>query len=144
MASMREKYGGLSGSFSEQIKRFNDMSLEAAERTVKDALIVVGSTIIDISPVDEGAFKANWRFGVGSAPEGILEEVDPSGQRTIQRLVAQINAMDVGQMAYIVNNLPYAIPLEYGHSSQKPLGVVRITMARFQQIVAEAAARNRV
>ena len=49
--------------------------------------------------------------------------------------------MTAGQVAFIVNNLPYAIPLEYGHSTQAPNGMVRITVERFQQIV-DAAARN--
>lgn len=139
---MASKYNGLSGSFSEQIRGFADMAMEAAERTVKDALIVIGSSVITLSPVDTGAFKGGWRFGVGSAPDGIPETPDPSGQQTIQRLVAQINAMDMGQMAYIVNNLKYAIPLEYGHSNQAPSGIVRVTLARFQQIVNEAAKKN--
>jgi hypothetical protein len=43
-----------------------------------------------------------------------------------------------------VNNLPYAVPLEYGHSKQAPGGMVRITLARFQQIVDEAIRNNQV
>lgn len=146
MASMRDKYGNKNGSFAVQLADFIDMANEAIDMTIKETLIVVGSNIITISPVDTGAFKANWRFGVGSAPEGTVEDVDPTGQQAIQRLVAQINAMDMGQIAYLVNNLPYAIPLEYGHSEQarNPDGMVRVTLARLQQIVAEAAARNRV
>ncbi len=43
-----------------------------------------------------------------------------------------------------MNNLPYAIALEYGHSDQAPGGMVRITQARFQQIVEEAIRNNQV
>ena len=49
-----------------------------------------------------------------------------------------------GQMAYIINNLPYAIPLEFGHSTQAPGGMVRVTVARFQRIVLEAIRNNQV
>ncbi|MNT90915.1 hypothetical protein D3C72_2319290 [compost metagenome] len=50
----------------------------------------------------------------------------------------------VGQMAYLINNLPYAIPLEFGHSNQAPNGMVRVTIARFQQIVEQAIRNNQV
>jgi hypothetical protein len=43
-----------------------------------------------------------------------------------------------------VNNLPYGIALEYGHSKQAPSGMIRVTLARFQQIVDEAIRNNQV
>ncbi|WP_256203847.1 MULTISPECIES: hypothetical protein [unclassified Pseudomonas] len=43
-----------------------------------------------------------------------------------------------------MNNLPYAIPLEYGHSTQAPAGMVRVTLANFQHIVDEAIRNNSV
>ncbi|MNJ81742.1 hypothetical protein D3C77_807050 [compost metagenome] len=58
--------------------------------------------------------------------------------------MGQVQALTIGQTAFIVNNLPYAIPLEYGHSSQAPAGMVRVTLANFQRIVDEAIRKNRV
>ncbi|MCF1487584.1 hypothetical protein LZ838_09440 [Pseudomonas sp. AA27] len=91
-----------------------------------------------------GRFRGNWQFSIESPATGELDVVDRSGNETIAQLKAQVAALTIGQTAYIVNNLPYAIPLEYGHSTQAPRGMVRVTLDRFQGIVDAAIRNNRV
>ena len=91
-----------------------------------------------------GRFRGNWQFSIGAPAEGELDQVDPAGGITLAKLRLQVEQLTIGQTAYIVNNLPYAVPLEYGHSKQAPGGMVRITLARFQQIVDEAIRNNQV
>ncbi|MBC2659951.1 hypothetical protein H7A76_31365 [Pseudomonas sp. MSSRFD41] len=91
-----------------------------------------------------GRFRGNWQFSVDAPADGVLDQVDPSGNVTIAVLRTQVQSLTAGQTAYIVNNLPYAVPLEYGHSKQAPGGMVRITLARFQQIVDEAIRNSQV
>lgn len=91
-----------------------------------------------------GRFRGNWQLSIGAPAEGTLDQVDPAGSVTLAKLRLQVQALTVGETAYIVNNLPYAVPLEYGHSKQAPGGMVRVTLARFQQIVDEATRNNRV
>lgn len=91
-----------------------------------------------------GRFRANWQLSIGAPVEGTLDQVDPAGGVTLAKLKLQVESLTAGQTAYIVNNLPYAIPLEYGHSTQAPSGMVRVTLARFQQIVAAAVQNNKV
>lgn len=91
-----------------------------------------------------GRFRGNWQFSIDTPAEGVLDQIDPSGNVTIAVLRAQVQALTIGQTAYIVNNLPYAVPLEYGHSKQAPGGMVRVTLTRFQQIVEEAIRNNQV
>ncbi|ALI04387.1 hypothetical protein C1Y08_20575 [Pseudomonas sp. FW306-02-F02-AA] len=91
-----------------------------------------------------GRFRGNWQFSIDTPAEGVLDQVDPSGNVTIAVLRAQVQALTIGQTAYIVNNLPYGIALEYGHSKQAPGGMVRVTLTRFQQIVEEAIRNNQV
>lgn len=88
-----------------------------------------------------GRFRGNWQFSIETPVQGTLDQPDPAGNVTLAKLKLQVEQMTAGQVAFIVNNLPYAIPLEYGHSTQAPSGMVRITVERFQQIV-DAAARN--
>lgn len=89
-----------------------------------------------------GRFRGNWQFSIGAPAEGELDQVDPAGGVTLPKLRLQVEQLTIGQTAYIVNNLPYAVPLEYGHSKQAPGGMVRITLARFQQIVDESIRNN--
>lgn len=91
-----------------------------------------------------GRFRGNWQFSIDLPSAGELDRIDPSGNEAIAALREQVQALTIGQTAYIVNNLPYAIPLEYGHSTQAPRGMVRVTLDRFQGIVDEAIRNNRV
>ena len=91
-----------------------------------------------------GRFRANWHISLGVVESITFDEVDPSGAETTAAMVAAMSDFTAGQMAYIINNLPYAIPLEFGHSTQAPGGMVRVTVARFQQIVLEAIRNNQV
>lgn len=91
-----------------------------------------------------GRFRGNWQFTIGIPASGELDRIDPSGAETLAALTAQVATLTAGQTAYIVNNLPYAVSLEYGHSTQAPQGFVRVTLARFQQIVNEAVRSNQV
>ncbi|MBV4477865.1 hypothetical protein [Pseudomonas botevensis] len=91
-----------------------------------------------------GRFRANWHLSIGVVENVTFDEVDPSGAETIAALVTAISDFTAGQMVYLINNLPYAIPLEFGHSTQAPNGMVRVTVARFQQIVQEAIRNNQV
>jgi len=116
----------------------------AIDQTLRTIFIEVGSSLVRISPVDTGRFRGNWQFNLDAPALGQLETTDRDGAETISRLVAEANSFTAGQVAYIVNNLPYAVELEYGHSQQAPQGIVRITVARFQQIVREAARVNQV
>lgn len=91
-----------------------------------------------------GRFRANWNFSIGSVDNSFRIHPDPTGNEATARLVAGVIEFKAGQTAFIVNNLPYAIPLEFGHSTQAPGGMVRVTVARFQQIVQEAIRNNQV
>lgn len=91
-----------------------------------------------------GRFRANWHLSINVVESVTFDEVDPSGDETVAAMVAAMSDFTAGQTAYIINNLPYAIPLEFGHSTQAPSGMVRATVARFQQIVLEAIRNNQV
>lgn len=91
-----------------------------------------------------GRFRGNWQFSIDLPATGELDRIDRSGDDTIAQLKAQVEALTIGQTAYIVNNLPYAVPLEYGHSTQAPAGMVRVTLTNFQAIVDQAIRNNQV
>ncbi|MBN4165091.1 hypothetical protein [Pseudomonas fulva] len=91
-----------------------------------------------------GRFRGNWQFSIDSPATEELDRIDPSGSETITSLISQVQALTIGQTAYIVNNLAYAVPLEYGHSTQAPAGMVRVTLANFQRILDEAIRNNSI
>lgn len=140
--AMRQRFGGLSGSFSAQLGQFAEITKEKMDAIFQDILVELGESVIMLSPVDTGRFKGNWQLTAESPSNQSLINYDKEGLRTLEKLVSVANTLEAGQRAYIVNNLRYAIPLEYGYSQQAPSGMVRVTLARFQQIVNDAVRVN--
>ncbi|BBP60361.1 hypothetical protein PHLH4_39510 [Pseudomonas sp. St316] len=141
---MTSRYGGQQGSFAESLAAFVEQARGAIDDVFREVVIEIGSSVIRLSPVDTGRFKGNWQLTIGAPATHSLDSFDKAGHETIAELVSQANQLEAGQVAYIVNNLVYGIPLEYGHSAQAPAGMVQITLARFQQIVLEAIRNNQV
>lgn len=141
---MTSRYGGQQGSFAESLAAFAEQTKEAIDDVFREVVIEIGTAVISLSPVDTGRFKGNWQFTVGTPSNQSLDTLDKAGHETIAALVAAASTLEAGQVAYIVNNLVYGVPLEYGHSDQAPAGMVQITLARFQQIVEEAIRNNQV
>lgn len=137
-------YKGKQGNFSLQVSEFVEKAKGAIQATEREIIIEIGNSVITMSPVDTGRFRNNWNFSINTPDLSTTEEVDPSGAKATARLVDGAIEFQAGQTAYITNNLPYAIPLEYGHSDQAPEGMVRITIARFIEIVEEAIRNNQI
>lgn len=141
---MSSRYGGQQGSFAESLAQFAEQAKDAIDDVFREVVIELGTSVIRLSPVDTGRFKGNWHLSIDNIESVTFDEVDPTGQDAIASLIASASDLTAGQAAYILNNLPYAIPLEYGHSAKAPAGMVQITLARFQQIVLEAIRNNQV
>lgn len=140
-------------TFAAQLQAFAEKAKLNTDLVVQKVTIDVARSVIQKSPVGNpelwksppppgyvgGRFRANWMFGVGKIDTTTSEEIDKSGNATQTRLAAAINATKAGGVTYISNSLPYAIPLEYGHSSQvPPHAMVRGTVAEFQQYINRA------
>lgn len=136
---MTERYGGLNGSFSETLRQYRDQALADVDEVFRKVVIEIGSSVIRLSPVDTGRFRGNWQMTIDAPASASLDNYDKEGHDTIARLVSDAQPLTFGQTAYIVNNLIYAVSLEYGHSNKAPAGMVRITLEGFQQMVDEAA-----
>lgn len=138
------KYAGQQGSFALQLAEFAEQAKDAVDASLREIIIEIGNSLIRMSPVDTGRFRGNWQMTIDAPAAGTLTTLDPTGAEATARIAGESILFRAGTMAFIVNNLPYAIPLEYGHSDQAPGGMVRITQARFQQIVLEAIRNNQV
>lgn len=120
---------------------------------VRKIVLDVGTRVVMRSPVGDGShwknpppkgytgghFRANWQYGDGTVPTGVLSAIDKSGFATIGRISAQIKPQAAGKVHYLTNNLPYAMKLETGWSRQAPQGMVGLTVREFQGIVARIA-----
>lgn len=128
------------GTFSLQLQRFIEKAGDNVDQVVRKSALQVAQSVILKSPVDTGRFRANWNVAFGRVDSLTTPSTDKSGAKTTDRIRIQLNGWEVesGDI-FLTNSLPYAIPLEYGHSSQAPAGMVRITVAEWNGFVAQAA-----
>lgn len=133
-----KQYKGKQGNFTASLEEFAEYAMDMATQIFRSVVIEVGSSVIRLSPVLTGQFKGNWALTIDTTYTQKTAPVDKEGQNTINEIVRRAQSLSYGQTAYIVNNLPYGVPLEYGYSKKAPNGMLRITQARFQEIVDRA------
>lgn len=140
MVNNANKYG-LEGSFAEQLQGFAELVQGEADQVFQIVATDVGASVINGTPVDTGRALSNWRAGI-NVPDDVYEETeDPLDARTTARLTSEFKALKFGDTAFITNATPHIPFLEYGSSRQSPRGFVRITLARFDEIVNKAVAQ---
>ena len=138
----------MAGTFALDLARFATKAKGNMDKVVRKVVLDLSTRIVLRSPVRTGRFRANWQYGetvmprgstqtavpsgvpAGSILGGLLTElrsrsiVDKSGNATLRKIRAGVKPEAAGKVHWLANNLPYAQPLEYGHSKQAPAGMV--------------------
>ncbi|MDC4858271.1 HK97 gp10 family phage protein [Acinetobacter pittii] len=107
-------------------KKPTSFSLEVskeAEDHVKHIVMDTVQSLVNLSPVDTGAYRASHIVSIGSGDYGIR------GPETnaVQDAAIQAVKIKLGNLVYIQNNQPYAERLENGWSDQAPQGIYDLT-----------------
>lgn len=110
-----------------EMREFADRIGIAIQTATQKVVMDAHRGVVEKTPVDTGRARASWRVAEGqldltTAPEGPHEF--PSLELGIKITGEEI--------IYISNNLPYAEPLENGHSQQAPAGMVGLTLAEIE------------
>ena len=144
----------MAGSFELDLRKFNKLTTQRLNNVVSGVVLGLGRSVVENSPVGDpvhwknpkaapegyvgGRFRANWQHGVGSMPK---DTFNGTQNVSIQRIQASIPAESIGKIHWLVNNLPYSIALENGHSSnQAPNGIVGVSVLNYPGIVKQAVA----
>tara|TARA_R110000796_G_scaffold70865_1_gene160823 strand:+ start:3116 stop:3514 length:399 start_codon:yes stop_codon:yes gene_type:complete len=121
-------------SFSSDLKKFADKTDSNLEKVIRGTVLSMTAGIINRTPVDTGRLRGNWQSDINRAPSGDSDTTDKTGGIAKSKAKAAINNLKGDNTFYFVNNLPYAIAIEEGHSKVKaPRGMVRVTVAEFQR-----------
>ncbi|MDC5428154.1 HK97 gp10 family phage protein [Acinetobacter baumannii] len=113
-------------------KKPTSFSLEvskAAEDHVKHIVMDAVQSLVNLSPVDTGAYRASHMVSIGSGDYGVRE---PS-TNAVQDAAIQAVKFKLGSLIYIQNNQPYAERLENGWSDQAPQGIYSTTFTYITQ-----------
>lgn len=123
-------------SFEREMKKFAAKTKQRMNDVVAGTCMRLTYSIVVQTPVDTGIARGNWQSSINNVDVKIINTPDPSGNSSIQKgyLTAK---KSVGEIFYLVNNLPYIRPLEYGHSTQAPHGMVGISVRQFRKFIRE-------
>ena len=142
-------------TFALDIRAFATKAKEASNTVTREAVGVIIAEVDRRSPVGDpsywkspappgykpGLFRGNWQLGVDSEPLAQIGRIDPRGAEARAENLAAIPKEAFGHIYFLTNNVPYANRLENGWSRQAPIGVVGLTVLRWEGIVTEAAAK---
>ena len=127
-------------SFSRDIARFADKTEKRIEHAHKYAATKLINDVIDDTPQDTGFAAANWRSGVGSAPDGPVNRTSVAQAKA--EALAAIARWPMGTRLEFANAAPYIFSLEFGDSKHRPAGMVRRNIKAFDRNVKRAAKRG--
>ena len=113
-------------------KKPTSFSLDVAKSVqdqVKKITMDTVQSLVNLSPVDTGAYRASHIVSIGSGDYGIR------GPETnaVQDAAIQAVKFKLGSLIYIQNNQPYAERLENGWSDQAPQGIYSTTFTYITQ-----------
>ncbi|HEP9015960.1 HK97 gp10 family phage protein [Pseudomonas aeruginosa] len=112
---------------------FTGLVEEALTQRVRVIALAMLNEIVLRSPVDTGRFRGNNIVSVGAPVYTSSTNVDPTGSETIQQGVRVMTGLEPFTQVFIQNNLPYAVPLEDGHSQQAPAGIYAVSFNSVSQ-----------
>ena len=122
-----------------EAQKSDPANLTKTGRLKKKARLVDGMDIKAPPGYTGGRFRGNWQVSFDAPTSDETGRVDKVGDLTKAAGNYTLSLFKVGMKAiYFCNNVPYAYPLEMGHSTQAPGGMVRITAAEFQRFFEEA------
>lgn len=129
--------------FTLDVQAFVAKAKKNPETVMRSVSLKLFSAIIKASPVDTGRFRGNWQTTGVTPATGLIAGVDPTGNKAVNSAATFITNAPGWDTFTLTNNLPYAERLEYGWSKQAPVGMVRVNIARFQQLINEESAKVR-
>lgn len=134
----RDSKGRFIGSgkeFNQQVGGFASGTSTKLQNFRRGVTIALFGAVIQDTPVDTGRARANWRVSEGDPELKEIDRADKTGEVAKGEILALVTKSEGDKPVFLANNLPYAEPLENGHSRQQPEGMVRKNVARFQSLV---------
>ena len=118
-------------SFASDLERFRKKATTRTETLIRATVLNVMSNIIRRTPVDTGYLRANWQANLNAIPSSsyVFEGKKKPIAQTVESAADAVGNMGIGDTVFFVNDAPYAVAIEMGHSrKQAPVGMMRISV----------------
>lgn len=121
-------------SFESDVKNFNKDALGGLEKSIRATFIAAFISVMNKTPVDTGRARSNWFSSIGK-----VSTASGTGRRNRAKRMREMQAVakrfKLGSDISFVNNLPYIVALEDGHSRQARGGMVKVTFSRLERVL---------
>lgn len=122
-------------STEQDIRRVRDALLRRSTKLFQGIFLETHRRIVLRTPVDTGRARGNWMVSEGEpVTESDPSRFDKTGGAGMAEAKGLAKDLKFGDVAFIVNNLPYIEALENGHSKQAPAGMVAVTVTEMQPV----------
>ena len=106
--------------FDSQLDSFSE-DLQGKAQEFRNAVAIwFLEHVVELSPVDTGRFKNNWRVAINRPQLNALKGVDKTGARALAIGTATIEKARPDDDIWITNNVSYALYLEFGTELMEP------------------------
>ena len=129
-------------SFALDLKAFGDLSEKRMLAVAKKSFIDVGSMIVRKTPVDTSRARSNWIPSINTMSTEITADNKNLGLIDAE-MRSEANKVKLGDTMYLTNNLSYIVPLEFGWSKMAPSGMLRTSIAQWNQTVSQNVAKSK-
>lgn len=129
----------MAGSFSMDLTKFTNKANADIKTAIQKISMEAFRRIIMKSPVDTGRFRANWGCSIGQPYIGTSDATDKNGGAAMTNAGTTVTGWNAQGSAFLCNNLPYSLALEYGSSKQAPGGMVRTTVTEMGGVATSIA-----
>jgi len=131
-------------SLVETVNLFSKSLTRDLKKIIPQIRIEAAAGLINRTPIDTGLARGNWQSSIGSPITSKTDRLDteagtaPTGGSGVSmREATSVAHQDIEKDFYVTNNVDYIRDLEFGASKQAS-GMVRLTVADFPLIVADA------
>ena len=125
-------------SFGDDIRKYAEKQKRNLDEVVVESLIDLSASVIIKTPVKEGILVNSWRptTAAPSSSDKPFASAEAQMAAIESRLLFTVDRKGV---YYLVNNQPYARPIEFlGHSQKAPNGMLRISIENYQKFIDNA------
>lgn len=121
----------VSGSqFALDLKQFGIKNAAMANTVLRKIALELDQRIVLATPVDTGRARGNWYPSINSKTSEVdLEAYSKTGQLSLNRLNDSLTQFNMGDVFWFINNVPYILLLENGHSKQAIEGMVDVNLS---------------
>lgn len=126
-------------SFTTALFKYAKKTGDKMDKIFRATCFAILRDVVKLTPVDTGRAKGNWQVTLNIPAQGTLNFNDPTGEGAILKATKHLATLEVGTAFILTNNLEYIIVLEDGGEGREPVGMVKRTRAKFENIVRDSA-----